>query len=170
MPNNTKKAPAKRKTTSSRTPKNQAAPDAIALLRADHKRGSDLFEQFDKARASARKADLVQQICMELTIHAQLEEEIFYPAFQARTPDKSLVPEATVEHQTLKDLIAQVKDVAPDAPLYNAKVTVLSEYVKHHVKEEQGEMFPKARKSKLPLAELGEQIRLRKEELQASTT
>ena len=163
-----KKTSAKRKAAPSRAPKKPTTTDAIALLRADHKHVSELFAQYDKARANTRKAALVREICQELTIHAQVEEEIFYPAFQAKTRDKSLVPEATVEHQTLKDLIAQVQDVPPDGPMYDAKIKVLSEYVKHHVKEEQGEMFPKAKSSKLPLAELGEQIQLRKQELQAS--
>ncbi|MEO8542016.1 MAG: hemerythrin domain-containing protein [Burkholderiaceae bacterium] len=150
------------------TSKKKAALDAIALLRADHKHVSDLFSQFEKARASTRKAKLVEEICRELTVHAQVEEEIFYPAFRAATRDKELVPEATVEHQSMKDLIAQVQGVPPDGDMYDAKVKVLGEYVKHHVKEEQGEMFPKAKSSKMPMAELGEQIRQRKQELLAA--
>ncbi len=142
--------------------------DALALMRSDHKQVSDLFSQFDKARSSARKKTLAQQICLELTVHAQIEEEIFYPAFRQATRDKSLVPEATVEHQTMKDLIAQIESAAPDAELFDARVTVLGEYVKHHVKEEQNEIFPKARKSSLPLKALGEQMLERKHALLAS--
>lgn len=146
----------------------KASTDAITLLRADHKNVSDLFSQFEKARANTRKAKLVEEICKELTVHAQVEEEIFYPAFRAATRDKELVPEATVEHQSMKDLIAQVQGVAPDGEMYDAKVKVLGEYVKHHVKEEQNEMFAKAKSSKMAMDELGEKIRQRKDELLAA--
>lgn len=142
--------------------------DAIALLRADHQEVSALFGQFEKARTDKRKGELAAKICTELSVHAQIEEEIFYPAFTAAIKDKSLVPEATVEHQTMKDLIAQLETSSPDAALYDAKVKVLSEYVKHHVKEEQNEIFPKARKSKLDLKKIGEQLRRRKQELLAT--
>jgi hemerythrin superfamily protein len=142
--------------------------DAIAVLRADHKHVSDLFSQFDKARTRARKQTLAQQICRELTVHAQVEEEIFYPAFRLATHDKHLVPEATVEHQTMKDLIAQIEGDGPDGKLFDAKVKVLGEYVKHHVKEEQNEIFPKAKSSKLQLETMGDEIRVRKDALMAS--
>ena len=145
----------------------KASQDAIALLRSDHQEVSGLFSQFEKSRTAKRKEELATKICTELTVHAQIEEEIFYPAFAAATKDKSLVPEATVEHQTMKDLIAQIESSSPDASLYEAKVTVLGEYVKHHVKEEQNEIFPKARKSRLDLKELGNQLRVRKQELMA---
>lgn len=156
---------AAKKTKTSNSPK--SSPDAIALLRADHQEVSGLFAQFEKSRTSKRKGELAAKICTALTVHAQIEEEIFYPAFAAATKDKSLVPEATVEHQTMKDLITQIEASSPDAPLYDAKVTVLGEYVKHHVKEEQNEIFPKARKSKLDLKGLGAQLRDRKAELMA---
>ena len=100
-------------------------------------------------------------------MHAAIEEEIFYPAVQAALKDKKLVPEATVEHASLKELISQIKDAEPDAALYDAKVTVLAEYVKHHVKEEQNEMFPKVKKTKLNLHKLGAQLAARKSELMA---
>lgn len=144
------------------------APDAVAMLKADHKKVSDLFEQFEKSRVATRKKALVAAICMELTVHAQLEEEIFYPAVKAALRDKELVPEATVEHATVKDLIAQVKDGEPDDEAFDAKVKVMSEYVKHHVKEEQNEMFPKAKKTRLDMAQLGEQMASRKAELLAA--
>jgi len=105
---------------------------------------------------------------MELGIHAQVEEEIFYPAVKAALKDKELVPEATVEHATLKGLIAQVEGKEPDGEMFDAKIKVMSEYVKHHVKEEQSEMFPKARKTRLDMQALGEQIATRKAELKAS--
>ena len=152
-----------KKTPASRAP---AQPkDAIAMLKADHKKVSDLFEQFDKTRSSAKKAGLVGQICMELTVHAQLEEEIFYPAVKAALRDKELVPEASVEHASVKALIAQVKDVEPGGEEYDAKVRVMSEYVKHHVKEEQNEMFPKAQKTRLDMVALRDQMAARKKEL-----
>ena len=144
------------------------APDATALLRADHKKVDELFQQYEKTRASTRKRALVAQICLELSIHAQVEEEIFYPAVQAALKDKELVPEARVEHATLKELIAQVKDKAPEGEMFDAKIKVLSEYVKHHVKEEQTEMFPRAKKTKLDMRELGARIEARKDELKAS--
>lgn len=145
-----------------------AGTDAIALLRADHKRVSDLYEQYEKTRSAAKKKTLVATICQELTVHAQVEEEIFYPAVKAALRDKEMVPEAQVEHATLKELIAQVKDKEPDGEMFDAKIKVMSEYTKHHVKEEQNEMFPKARATKLDMKELGARIAARKEELMAS--
>jgi hypothetical protein len=142
--------------------------DAIALLRADHKLVSELFEQFEKARAANKKRQIVEQICEELTIHATVEEEIFYPTVKKAMKDDELVPEAQVEHESLKWLIAQIEGVEPDGEMYDARVKVLSEYVKHHVKEEQNEMFPKARETKVDMVELGQQIMQRKEELKAA--
>ena len=155
-----------RKTTPAR--KAAAKPqDAIAMLRADHKNVSALFEQFEKSRSPAKKKSLVQQICLELTVHAQIEEEIFYPAVQQALRDKELVPEARVEHASLKALIAQVEGVEPEGEMYDARVKVMSEYVKHHVKEEQNEMFAKVKTSRLDLAALGAQMDARKQELMA---
>ena len=142
-------------------------PDATTLLRADHKLVSGLFDDFEKARTPAKKKAIVSQICMELTVHTQIEDEIFYPAFKAALKDHELVPEATVEHSSVKDLIAQVEGVEPDGEMYDAKVKVMGEFVKHHVKEEQNEMFPKVKKSKLDLHELGRQMLARKQELMA---
>ncbi|MBY0408972.1 MAG: hemerythrin domain-containing protein, partial [Burkholderiaceae bacterium] len=124
-------------------------PEAIALLRADHKRVSVLFEQYEKTRSVAKKKELVRALCEELTVHAQIEEEIFYPAVKRALRDKELIPEATVEHATLKNLIAQVEGAEPDGEMFDAKITVMSEYVKHHVKEEHNEIFPKAKKTSL---------------------
>ena len=98
-------------------------------------------------------------------MHAQVEEEIFYPAVKEALKDKELVPEATVEHASLKDLIAQVQNVEPDGEMFDAKIKVMSEYVKHHVKEEQNEMFKKAKATKLDMVALGEQMSARKDEL-----
>ncbi|MGN6830381.1 hemerythrin domain-containing protein [Paucibacter sp. M5-1] len=143
------------------------AQDATALLRADHKRVSELFASYEKSRSVATKKQLVAQICTELSVHAQVEEEIFYPAVKKALKDKVLVPEATVEHASLKALIAQVEGIEPDGEMFDAKIKVLSEFVKHHVKEEQGEMFPKAKSTDLDMDELGAQLAARKTELLA---
>ena len=144
-----------------------AAKDAIALLKADHEAVSHLFAEYEKTRSVTNKKALVAEICTSLSVHAQIEEEIFYPAVKSALKDKLLVPEATVEHAGVKDLIAQLEGVEPDGEMYDAKVKVLSEYVKHHVKEEQNEMFPKAKASSLDMAELGVRMAARQEELLA---
>lgn len=156
------------KTSQKTDPKNVKAQEATAMLKADHEKVSDLFEQYEKSRANAKKKELVTEICNELTVHAQIEEEIFYPAVKKALKDTELVPEALVEHASLKDLIAQVKDVEPDGEMFDAKIKVMSEYVKHHVKEEENEMFPKAKQVKLDMTALGEEMAARKEELLSS--
>lgn len=149
------------------TEKASKAQEATALLKADHKAVELLFEQYESARSTTKKKALVAEICTELTVHAQIEEEIFYPQVKEALKDKELIPEASVEHATLKDLIAQLEEGEPGDEMYDAKVKVLSEYVKHHVKEEQNEMFPKAKASKLDMHALGEQLQQRKDELMA---
>ena len=153
--------------TSAKSPKAPKALDATALLRADHKAVSDLFAEYEKTRSPARKMALVTKICTELSVHAQVEEEIFYPAVKAALKDKELVPEALVEQATMKALISQVEGVTPDGEMFDAKVKVLAEYVKHHVKEEHTEMFPKAKASKLDMLDLGARLAARKSELMA---
>lgn len=147
--------------------KNTKPQEAIALLKADHKVVSMLFEDYESAKSSTQKKVIVAKICAELTVHAQIEEEIFYPQVKAALKDKELIPEAIVEHATLKDLIAQIEGAEPDGEMYDAKVKVLCEYVTHHVKEEHAEIFPKAKASKLDMYALGEQLIQRKEELLA---
>lgn len=150
------------------TQKARPAPkDAIAMLKADHVAVSKKFAEYEKSRSVAKKRDLVAEICTALSVHAQIEEEIFYPAVKAKLKDKLLVPEATVEHASLKDLIAQIEGVEPDGEMFDAKVKVLSEYVKHHVKEEQNEMFPRAKASTLDMVELGTRMSERKADLMA---
>ena len=145
--------------------------DAIKLLRADHAEVKKLFAEYDKlakaeADASEREA-LALDICNKLTVHAQIEEEIFYPACRDVLQDQDdLLDEATVEHASAKDLIAQLQSSSPDDDMYDAKVKVLGEYIDHHVKEEQNELFPKVR-PKLDRKELGEQMQARKEALLA---
>jgi hemerythrin superfamily protein len=155
------------KTAAKTTDKAKPAKDAIALLKADHEEVSRLFAEYEKARSAASKKALVAEICTALSVHAQIEEEIFYPAVKAALKDKMLVPEATVEHASLKDLIAQLEGVEPDGEMYDARVRVLSEYVKHHVKEEQSEMFAKVKASSLDTVELGARLAARKEDLMA---
>lgn len=148
-------------------PASKDAKDAIALLKADHEAVSHLFAEYEKTRSVPNKEALVAEICTVLGVHAQIEEEIFYPAVKAALKDKLLVPEATVEHAGVKELIAQLEGVEPDGEMYDAKVKVLSEYVKHHVKEEQNEMFPKVKASSLDLVELGSRMAARKDDLLA---
>jgi hemerythrin-like domain-containing protein len=148
--------------------KSTTAPDAITLLKDDHAKVSKMFEQYDKLgdKALAKKEALSKKICKELKIHTQIEEEIFYPATREALPkEDDLLDEAQVEHDGAKGLIAQLESMKPGDDLYDAKVTVLSEYIKHHVKEEQEDMFPKVRKTKLDLKELGMRMAFRKAEL-----
>lgn len=143
--------------------------DAISMLKAEHVAVTQLFGEYEHTRSAPQKKEIVAEICSALTMHAQIMEEIFYPELQNALKDKCLVPEATVEHAGVKDLIAQIEGVEPDGEMYDAKVKVLSEYVKHHVKEEQEEMFPKARASSLDLVELGARMVARKVDLMAQT-
>lgn len=146
--------------------------DAIALLKADHKEVHAWFEEYDGLgdRAHKTKAKLVAQICQALTIHTQIEEEIFYPAMRAAGKDKEedMVDEAVVEHASAKDLIAQLEGMDPEDDLYDAKVKVLGELIDHHVEEEEEEMFPDARKLGLDLAALGAEMAQRKDALAAA--
>ena len=135
--------------------------DAIAMLTADHKRVKTLFSEFDKLKeegSDEEKSAIVEQICNEMKIHAQLEEEIFYPAVREAIDDSDLMDEAIVEHAGAKELIAQLEEASPEDDLYDAKVTVLGEQIDHHVKEEEGDMFPKARKAKVDSEALGERM------------
>lgn len=152
-----------------KAPAKKTAQDAIALLKADHQKVSGLFEQYESARATTRKKSLVAQICKELTVHAQIEEEIFYPRVKAALKDHELVPEALVEHDGVKKLIAQIQGREPDGEVFDAKVKVLGEYVKHHVKEEQTEMFPKAKKTTLDMKAVGAELLARKKTLLVQT-
>jgi hemerythrin-like domain-containing protein len=145
--------------------------DAVALLMDDHKKVKKLFKDFKKLQDGERgakgKLEITQQICTELSVHTQVEEEIFYPAVRGAIDDDALMDEADVEHAGAKSLIAELKAMKPGDDHYDAKVTVLGEYIDHHVKEEHEEMFPKAKRAKVDMAELGDRITRRKEELQA---
>jgi hemerythrin superfamily protein len=142
--------------------------DAISLLTEDHENVKKLFKKFEKLSSAEddTKIEVANMICMELTVHAMVEEELFYPEVRMAIDDDDLLNEAEVEHDSAKELIAQIQFMEPDNPMYDAKVTVLGEYIEHHVTEEEEEMFPKVRKAKqLDLEELGEQMQMRKEEL-----
>ena len=141
--------------------------DAIALLKADHREVEGYFEAFEKARSEDRKQDLAEKICRALTVHATIEEEIFYPAFLEATEEKDLHHEAEVEHEGAKRLIADIEASGPEDDYFDAKVTVLSEMIKHHVKEEEQPdgMFAKSRQSEMDLVALGERLASRKAEL-----
>lgn len=143
--------------------------DAIALLKADHRKVEDLFEQFEKARAANRKEEIAHQICTELKIHTMIEEEIFYPAFRGKIEDDTL-DEAYVEHDGAKVLVNDIGAGSPDDDFYDAKVKVLSEEIKHHVKEEERQsdgMFAQCRKTEVDLVALRDRMMMRKQELMA---
>ena len=144
--------------------------DAIALLKEGHRKVEDLFEQFEKARGEGRKEKLARQICLELTVHTEIEEEIFYPACQG-TVDEDLLKESFVEHDAAKLLIAEIEaNEGADDEFFDSKVKVLSEEIEHHVEEEEkpGGVFSQARKGKMDLDALGEQLAARKRELTES--
>lgn len=145
-------------------------PDAIALLKADHRQAETWFSQFSKSKNPQKKGQLATLICVALTVHTTIEEEIFYPAFIEATGDKATHHEAVVEHAGAKNLIEEIQGMSPGDDYFDAKVTVLSEMIKHHVKEEEqpGGMFAEAKKSGMDLRALGEQLAARKNELQAT--
>ena len=148
----------------------RAQPLAIELLMSDHRKVEDLFEQFEQEKESddGTRREIAQQICTELTIHAQVEEELFYPWLRENLEDDDMemVEEAQVEHNTAKDLIAQIESATDIDEVFNAKVKVLSEYIKHHVQEEENEIFPEVRDEQEELDELGQEMAARKGELQ----
>jgi hemerythrin superfamily protein len=141
--------------------------DAITMLTDDHAKVKGLFEQYEglSDRSKASKKKIADQICYELTIHAEVEEQVFYPAVRRPIKDDDLMDEAVVEHASAKELIAQIKEMDAGDDLYDAKVKVLSEQIEHHVAEEEGKMFPEVRKSGIDLVALGAQMASFKEGL-----
>lgn len=144
--------------------------DAIDLLMADHAKVRKLYKQYQKLMkekaSDTEKQEVAEMICHELTVHVTVEEELFYPPVRVALDEDDMLDEAEVEHDSAKDLIAQIESMDPDDDLYDAKVVVLCEYIDHHVTEEEEEMFPKVRKkSGLDLDQMGKEIRKRKEEL-----
>jgi len=141
--------------------------DAIQLLKADHREVEKLFGQFEKAKDEDRKQALADKICLELKVHTQIEEEIFYPAGREYLDDEEMIDEAVVEHAAAKDLIAEIEGMQPSDDLYDAKVTVLQEQIEHHVEEEEKELFPKLKKTDMDMKAVGAQLKSRKAELMA---
>ena len=156
-----------RKTTTRKTTTRRSKNDAIKLLTDDHAKVQKMFKEFEKLHKKNEEGreELAQQICKELTIHAQLEEEIFYPAAREAIDDEHLMNEAAVEHQAAKDMISKIQSLNSSDPMYDALVSVLGEYVNHHIEEEQNEIFPKMEKAKVDLEEIGSEIAERKEAL-----
>jgi hemerythrin superfamily protein len=137
--------------------------DALKLLKQDHDKVKKAFKQFEKMDHEDPAAhELAAQTIADLKLHAAVEEEVFYPAVRMALDEDDLMNEAEVEHKSAKLLIKDLESMKPGDPLFAATFTVLGEYVQHHAEEEEGEMFPKARKAKLDLAALGEQIAARK--------
>ena len=155
---------ARRSTATAKNPK-----DAIALLKADHKEVDAMFKAYDKTGDDTKKQDLANKICMALTAHAQIEEEIFYPAAYEALDQvgDDLLDEAEVEHASCKALIAEIESMRVGEPLFDAKVKVLGEYIAHHVEEEENELFPECRDAGMDLKGLGEEMAARKSELLA---
>jgi len=143
-------------------------PDAISLLEADHREVEDYFETYESLADNAEKKALADKICLALKVHAQIEEEFFYPPAREETGDGDLIDEAIVEHMGAKTLIAQIEAGLPGQPLYDAKVKVLSEQVRHHVEEEEKELFPEVRQTNIDLDALGAKLAARKAELMAA--
>lgn len=147
-----------------------SSEDALHLLMDDHKNVIGMFDEFEELREENNEdldamQILVETACAELTIHAQVEEELLYPAARDAIDDMDLLDEAEVEHASARQLITELAAMEPDDDLYAAKFTVLGEYVKHHIHEEEKELFPKLKKAEIDLVELGEEIRTRKLEL-----
>lgn len=150
-----------------KSPGNSKSPDAIQLLKADHREVSGWFAQVAKATSAARKQELARKICRALRVHTTIEEEIFYPLFLQLAHDKPLHHEAEIEHQAAKHLIGEIEESSPKDDYFDAKLKVLSEMIKHHVKEEEqpGGMFAEARKAKMDLSLIGARLADRKQQL-----
>jgi hemerythrin-like domain-containing protein len=146
--------------------------DAVSLLAADHAEVKQMFETYrqlvDEGAPDEQRGELAGQICSMLTVHAEVEEDIFYPAMRENLDDELLLDQAEVEHESAKELIEQIESMEPGDALYDARVLVLGEYIDHHVQEEENEIFPKAEKSGLDLDELGDEIAERKRELMSA--
>jgi hemerythrin superfamily protein len=141
--------------------------DAIALLKADHRQVEGWFEEFESSRSASKKQDLANRICTALKAHTMIEEEIFYPAFLEATGDEDIHHEAEVEHDGAKKLIADIEKAGPDDDYFDARMSVLAEMVKHHVREEEKRdgMFGKARQADMDLDVLGQELASRKAQI-----
>jgi hemerythrin superfamily protein len=172
MPTNVKTkakklAERKSRNSTSKEPKsqNKQALGAIDLLEQDHRLVESYFDEFEDLDDEAAKGKLAQKICMALTAHTQIEEEIFYPQARNATKDDDLLDEAVVEHAGAKKLIAEIEEMEPGEDLFDAKVKVLGEMIRHHVEEEEQELFPEVEDSGMDLQAVGAQMAKRKAEL-----
>jgi hemerythrin-like domain-containing protein len=148
------------------------AQDAVSLLTADHAEVKQMFETYRQLVGEnaddEQRGELARRICTMLTVHAEIEEDIFYPAMRENVDDELMLDEAEVEHAAAKELIEQIESMDPGDALYDAKVIVLGEYVDHHVQEEENELFPQAEKSGIDLDDLGAELASRKRELMST--
>ena len=167
----TRAKPKRGSRTTRRSNSNAARPiDAIGLLKADHREVKGWFAEYDNTDDDAAKQELAGRICMALAVHAQVEEELFYPAAYDVLDEEGddLLDEAVVEHATAKALIAEIEAMTVGEPLFDAKVKVLGEYIDHHIKEEEGELFPECKDTEMDMQALGEAMAARKAELMAA--
>jgi hemerythrin superfamily protein len=167
MPSSKRNSSKSKRNVSNRTSGRGASIDAVSVLKADHRQVEKWFKEFERARSTDKKQELATQICGALRVHTAIEEEIFYPAFISATKDKDLHHEAIIEHAGAKNLIGQIEESSPSDDYFDSKVSVLSEMIKHHVKEEEqpGGMFAEAKASKMDLDALGGELLKRKEKL-----
>jgi hemerythrin superfamily protein len=149
--------------------KEEQQVNAFDLLEQDHREVEEWFDEFDELKDSDedRKAELAERICLALKVHAQIEEEIFYPQAREASQDNDLVDEALVEHSTVKNLIAEIEEMEVGEELYDAKIRVLGEMVKQHIKEEEEELFPELQSAKMDIDAVGKELAERKQELMA---
>jgi hypothetical protein len=147
----------------------QASRNAFDVLEQDHREVEEWFDEYDELKDSDedRKAGLAEKICLALKVHAQIEEEIFYPQAREASQDNDLIDEALVEHSTVKNLIAEIEAMEVGEELYEAKIHVLGEMVKQHIKEEEEELFPELQSTKMDLETVGKELAERKQELMA---
>ena len=140
-------------------------PEAISMLIEDHLKVQKMFKAFERTEDQKQQEQIATRICNELTVHTQLEEQVFYPAAREALEEGDLLCEATIEHQVAKDLIEKIKQSRPHDEEYCALVTVLGEYVNHHIDEEHKELFPKLKKTQVDFEALGEEMMQKKQEL-----
>ena len=149
-----------------RAPATRHGEDALDVLANDHERIAQLFARFDKLASNGpRKASLVERICDEIELHSRIEEEIFYPSVRAAIDDDALMDEASVEHETAKSMIVQLRALRPGDFHYDAKVSVLCAYIRHHVEQEEREIFPRARRIELNFVALARALKARRRQL-----
>jgi hemerythrin superfamily protein len=159
-----------RSQSASRNNQRQQAPrNAFDVLEEDHREVEEWFDEYDELKDSDedRKTELAEKICVALKVHAQIEEEIFYPQAREASQDNDLIDEAVVEHATVKNLIGEIEGMDVGEELYDAKIRVLGEMVKQHIKEEEEELFPELQSTKMDLDAVGKELAERKQELMA---